>query len=156
MRANRAWLFFAILVLAIIFPVIARAQPPAPVRATLFTETVQWTTAPGTAVRVVLRNDQVVKATANATADAAGEVTATFPRIDDDADRVTGRAPANAEVIVTVNVSGGAPVSVPATTDAAGDYSASFAGLVDLEPGSTVFTAYTMDRITYRALGVVE
>ncbi len=79
MRTMTKLLLALVVAVPAILPVGAGAQPPAPVRATLFTNVVQWQTTPGRAVRVVLRSPERVKATANVTADENGEVTAVFP-----------------------------------------------------------------------------
>lgn len=60
-------------------PAAVSGQPPAPLRATLYTNVVQWSTTPGTQVRVVLRGPERVKATVTATANENGEVNAVFP-----------------------------------------------------------------------------
>ncbi len=68
-----------LMALPALVPAGVMGQPPAPVRATLFTNVVSWTTTPGTAVRIVLRSPERVKATVNVTADENGNVTAVFP-----------------------------------------------------------------------------
>ena len=55
---------------------------------------------------------------------------------DPAADRVSGRAPAGAEVQVTAGAGGGA-TTLRVVADAAGRYQADFAGRVDLAPGSS-------------------
>lgn len=80
MRVLRFFLLTVLVAWIVACPVVGHAQPPAALRATLFTRTIEWTTAPGTVVRFVLTDGTRTKATTTATADGQGGVRAVFPR----------------------------------------------------------------------------
>lgn len=79
MRLVRAVLVLSALLLSTIVPLAVEAQPPDPLRVTLFSSTVRWSTAPSTTVRVALRKPNGQQANVNAIANAQGQVTAIFP-----------------------------------------------------------------------------